>query len=289
MKKEKGEPGAWAEGTLARLVALRDATDPNGGDETAARKDMNAFHALQEAGNLVRATAQWAIDHQIGLATEGLRFVPLGPAQTRSLPEYQQAREQVDSHIHEGIGVDFGLGHLAPLTVQERREILISLLRANVGGFPDGIAAELCLALEALSYGDVLPILQPIKGGRQAGLIELEEQLFAVCAVHLRRSSKMMSAADAEEVVAEAYGVKPGTLRTWESRLRTEFGRLRVSQRIGSAKNGGSQIAAIRKSEPKKAFEMLHENIWHGDEQMKKSAERYKAAQATTQPKTVTD
>ncbi len=288
-RDEKGKPGTWAEGTLARLVALRDATDPNGGDETASGKDGKAFRALQEAGNLVRSTAQWAIDHQIGLATEGLKFVPLGPTQTRSLPEYQQAREQVDSHAHEGIGVDFGLGHLAPLTVQERREILISLLRANVGGFPAAIAAELCLALEALSYGDVLPLLQPVKEGRQAGLVELEEQLFAVCAVHLRRSSKMMTAADAEEVVAEAYGVKSGTLRTWEARLRAEFGRLHVSQRIGFAKNGGSQIAAIRKSEPKKAFDMLHGNMWHGDEPMKKSAERYRAAQVAKPSKTVTD
>jgi hypothetical protein len=178
-KDEKGVPGSWASGVLEQLTNLRDETDPAGGDETARGKDLKAFHALQEAGNLVRAMAQWAIDHQIGLATEGLKFVPVGPNHTRSLPEYQQAREQGDSHAHEGIGVDFGLGHLAPLTVQERREVLISLLRANVGGFPDAIAAELCSALEALSYGDVLPILQPVKEGRQAGLIELEEQLFA--------------------------------------------------------------------------------------------------------------
>ena len=86
---------------IKQQVEARDKAHPNGGDETAKGKDLASFDALMQAGALTRAVAQWAIDHQIGLALEGLEFVPLVPQKTKRLPQYIEARSNVDSHRHE--------------------------------------------------------------------------------------------------------------------------------------------------------------------------------------------
>src|SRR4051812_16233871 len=74
---EDDELGDWADGLIKRLIELRDKTNPDKGSSAASGKDLAAFEALQCAGDLVKALAGWAIDHQIGLASHGLQFVPL--------------------------------------------------------------------------------------------------------------------------------------------------------------------------------------------------------------------
>src|SRR5262245_19057288 len=86
---------------LRELAKLEAETDPKHGPASTKDKDRKAFIALNLAGKLVRAAAEWAIDHQVGLAREGLSFVPSGPSQLKNVPEYLAARAAVDDHKHE--------------------------------------------------------------------------------------------------------------------------------------------------------------------------------------------
>ncbi len=282
----KGELGGAAESMLSSLIKLRDSTDPADGATSEARKDLAAFDALMFAGTLVQATAQWAIDHQVGLALEGLDFVPLAGAKTSGLPDYIEARKKVDSHRHEIAGTQIGSPFTNPpgrkLTTDQRRAVAISLLRANVGGFPDGIAEELCEALEALAFGKVAPILQPVKGWRKAGLLRKREQLNAVCFA-LFRSGTGMKAGDAWEQIAQAYSVDRETLQGWRKDARKEFGTIHVARQEEYAANAASHIAEIRNSQPAKAFDMTQSHPRFGNAELLRSVERFKVA-AQTEP-----
>ncbi|WP_107675412.1 hypothetical protein [Agrobacterium sp. LAD9] len=280
----KGELGGAAEAFLSNLVDLRDRTDPADGASSEIRKDLAAFDALILAGNLVQTTAQWAIDHQVGLALEGLDFVPLAGSKTRGLPDYIEARKKVDSHRHEIAGTEIGSPFTSPpgrkLTTDQRRAVAISLLRANVGGFPDGIAEELCEALEALAFGKVAPILQPVKGWRKAGLLRKREQLNAVCFA-LFRSGTGMKAGDAWQQIAQAYSVDRETLQGWRKDARKEFGIIHVSRQEEYATNAASHIAEIRNSQPAEAFDMLQNHPRFGNAELLRSVERFKVAVQT--------
>jgi|SRR6516165_6603648 len=69
---------------IDRLMELERKTDPKNGMQSAKGKDLAAFCALKIAGQLVSALAGWALDHQAGLALEGLEFVPLGTSRRAS-------------------------------------------------------------------------------------------------------------------------------------------------------------------------------------------------------------
>ena len=133
----------YIEVLVSRLLDLRARTDPASTEGTAKGKDLLAFEALCVAGDLVEALAGWAIDHQIGLASEGLAFVPLQPSGTTNHPEYLEARAAVDNHRHEYAGAALRVSPdgLTDLTVA--RQLIINLLQANPGGFPPVIARML--------------------------------------------------------------------------------------------------------------------------------------------------
>ena len=221
---------------LRQLAELEKRSHPDGGEASAQGKDMCAFTALETAGQLVRALAGWAIDHQVGLALQGLQFVPRGPVS--DLPEYLQARAIVDSHQHEHTGGKHRINEFDPLVA---RRLLMNLLRANPGGFPHNLANQSVRALEDLSFGDPAPMFQPASTDRKANLAEMRLQLRAIAFVEymVEQGSKKYAA---QEKVAAAIGVSPETLRTWEHRLRTDpaFGTLAVARQVRFAKNVAS-------------------------------------------------
>ena len=77
---------------LERLDELEKKTRPSASSgDVAEGKDLAARQALKTVGDLVRYVAGWAIDHQVGLAIEGLEFVPLPPSAEKH-PQYLRER-----------------------------------------------------------------------------------------------------------------------------------------------------------------------------------------------------
>ena len=88
---------------LERIGSLEEQTRPSLGEKSAMEKDLAVFEALSCALQLVSHVAGWAIDHQCGLAKEGLEFLPL---LDRRYTSCRNSRRQqlVDTHEHERIG-----------------------------------------------------------------------------------------------------------------------------------------------------------------------------------------
>ena len=251
---------------LARLAELEKQTNPAGGDETAKGKDLAAFEALSFAGDLVGAVAGWAIDHQCGLAQSGLKFVPLQPSGTKDHPEYRDQRAEVDRHGHESEGAAVARS----LTFDPRvaRNALYNLVLANPGGFPSGLQQLLLQALRALDYGEATPIFQPEAEHRKRSYQELRLQLEALGFVEYRVGTGYKKQ-KAQEDVAVVFGVATETIRTWEKRLRDEFGRLEVSRTLWFAKNAGNWTKAAT------ADLCLPDNLGEAHHRIARNEQRY--------------
>ena len=264
---------------LERLDSLEKKTRPSSGSHSAERKDLAAFKALHVAGELVEHVAGWAIDHQIGLAAEGLKFVPLQPSGTKNHPQYLSERSLVDDHIHEKTGgVHSVRDEGGPFFA---RKCLVNLLRANPGAMPSWLRHKTIEALEALDYGEVQPMLAPINTGRKRDLTLLRFMLQALALVAYRRKLGLTKE-KALEQVGDALAVSPHTLLSWESRLRNEFGRLEVDRTINLAQNHASWVAAARKK-ARRGEEIedteVHE-AGYDDAALMDLGKRYKAALA---------
>jgi hypothetical protein len=225
---------------IEALEKLETETRPSGGDKTAAGKDLAAFRALETAGNLVDALAGWALDHQIGLALNRLEFLPLGPTKTRALPEYVEAKRQVDSHNHEREGGAVFSG-VAPerLTSTIARLALKNLLHSNPGGLEQALAYQFYEGLEALEWGKPTPLLEPVTTGSHGGLIAIKCELQALLYVEYQIGTGKKKH-KAQDEAADAFGISSETIRTWEKRLRTELGTLDFARQCVFARNAGT-------------------------------------------------
>lgn len=221
---------------IGRLRELEQRTDPTGGPQSAIGKDFAAFQALRTAGELVGALAGWALDHQAGLALKGLEFVPMQPSGTKLHPEFLEKQKQVDDHVHEGTGGEAGV----PDPIVARR-LLINLVRANPGAFPASLQNMVVEALETLDHGDTLPLLEATKGGNKRSLAARRLELQAIGFVEYRATRGIKKYVALGEV-ADALGVSSDTIRSWEHRLRREFGNLAVSRTITFARNAASHV-----------------------------------------------
>lgn len=215
---------------LAQLDELETTSRPSIDRGSEKSKDLKAFRALHHAAWLMKYITKWAINHQIGLATNNLRFLPLHPKQTKNLPEYQAAKQAVDSHDHERAGGVFSAHDASPET---RRRITINVLSPLAGHL--GLN-DLLEALKALETGEVLPILQQATNADKVRYTEARFQLEAVALVEYWTVIKNKKIR-ALELVSEAFGVPLHTLRGWESRLRKRLGTIEVNAAVSRARN----------------------------------------------------
>jgi DNA-binding transcriptional regulator YiaG len=229
---------------IDRLRKLEQQTHPRAGQKSAVGKDFAAFEALSVAGEIVNALAGWALDHQVGLALKNLEFVPLQPSGTKGHPDYLQKRASVDDHAHEKNG-----GFIGALDPIVARRLLINLLRANSGGFCATLVQMATEAFEALDYGESRPMLAATKGGKKRTLAVRKLELRAIGLIEYRytRGGQKLKVL---EQVARMLGVAVETVRSWELRLRKEFGNLAVSRTISFAHNAAlnEKKAAYRSS-----------------------------------------
>jgi hypothetical protein len=231
---------------LERLAELERQTTPLAGEETAANKGRRAFIALETAGWIVRLTAGWAIDHQIGMAKRGLKFTPAATPRNREHPEYLELRQHVDDHQLERDGAALGpAGKLKPL---ELKTLLLNLLQANPGAFPSSLQGPLMDALGSLDLREATRFFQPASTAHKKRHRRLQLELWAYALVEYRVSAAgghRRLAAQLE--VAEAYGVTADALRKWGEKLRRQFGRLEVFRVIGRAHNIGTWADAAQR------------------------------------------
>lgn len=229
---------------LAELDQLERTTRPSDGAKAAHGKDRKARRALELAGRLVTAVAGWAVDHQLGLALEGLApvYQTREPAPPKKYLAAQLAK--VNRHDHEIAGATSPPRGLSPTVA---RRVLANLLDADPGAFTPRLTIPLARALRALDYNEVLPILQPLKAKRKVSLSKLRTQMMAVLFVE-HRVAGGMKRSDAIDMVAKAFQVGNETLRSWKIRLRKEFGPLEMESRIANAKDPTSSIMFNDKS-----------------------------------------
>ena len=230
---------------LDQLDDLERKSRPDLGVKSAAGKDLAAFEALELAGRLVQYVAGWAMAHEMGLAAEGLGFVPLQPSGTKGHPDYVARKALVDDHRHEARG---GRAQIDLSDPYVTRKCIINILAPNCAGMPQPLQSEIVAALEALEMGEVRPILQPILKGNKRKLTESRLQIRAIAMVAYRETLGIKKH-EAQKEVATALGIELETLRSWESRLKKRFGALEVERQKSFAANHASHVKAERERE----------------------------------------
>jgi hypothetical protein len=251
---------------LSRLDELERLTDPRRPD-SEHDKDASASKALGIASELAAYVSGWAVDHKVGLAIEGLGNIP-DLMTTARTPDYNKVRETVNSHRHETAGL-----RSAELTSRIKRKALSNLIDANINGPHWSLHASLADALEALEYGETLPLLERKKGGRKRKFRELKLQLDALRYVEYQFAlvgSKHGEKSKIQEAAAEAFGVDIVTLRGWESRLRSKLDFFTVENALTRALYFGKGARAVADGRFERYF---------GQSMLQKSGAEYKAIQ----------
>lgn len=247
---EKGplEESRFVTGILKQLDRLEQKTRPSGGAD-ARGKDLAAFDALSKAAWLVHHVAGWAIDHQRGLAQKGLQFVPLGTSQTKVSPEYLEQLAAVDSHDHERLG-----SSRAELSPVEARQLVLNVLRPMSGHL--GLPREFIEGLEALEFGETLPILQKKATTKRTGLVEFRAKLAAIAYIEYQYVKGVKKYASTE-VVADKFAVSRDAVKDWPVEVRGALGNLEVQRRISTAQNSARNYLAGMKEPDAWADETL--------------------------------
>jgi hypothetical protein len=166
---------------LNLLDMLERRTRPSLGANVRG-KDFDAYEAIQLAGELFDYVVGWAIDTQRGLAQRGV----LSNAQEMFLRRDSAGED----HCLETQGA---VGE--PLDPVQARRFLFNLLSAMP---PRIVPRDIVEAIEALDYGETLPIFQKINTTKRTGLVELRAKLEAIAFI--------------EGAVAELVGIGGGVV-----------------------------------------------------------------------------
>jgi len=197
----------------------------------ARGKDLAAFDALVYASMLVDHVAGWAVDHQIGMAQKGLSSLTSVPNRIKTSAAYLERCAAVDVHDHELIG-----GHREPLDPVEARRFVFNLLLPMAGHL--FIPHEMLEAIEALDYGETLPILQKARTARRTGLIEYRAKLRAIAFISYENKKGTLKRLSTE-VVTEAFGVARDAVKDWRAELRVALGTFEVDRVLEGARGAG--------------------------------------------------
>ena len=260
---------------LSSLTELQNQTDP--ANSNAEGKDRAALSALFNAGMLVEAVAGWAIDHVIGLALEERELLPLQPSGALSHPEYLEIKQANDDHRHElaGAAISDSFDNIDPKIA---RSLLISLATGNPGGFPSSLQRQIIESLQALQFGEVLPLVAPQQRKGPSPLYrELRAQLRAVEFVAFRKGLGVKKYVAIGEICS-AFGIGEEGYRSWEKRLRQDLGNLEVARAISFASNAAANVQEARRTQDKL---MLSAGAPYSDEALRRAVQEYHDAQRT--------
>jgi hypothetical protein len=216
-------------GLNKQLHNLESKTDPQDGARSAKGKSLAAKNAIKIANELFQLKAGWALDHLIGLVLKDMESVPVKTTKPPKHADHSKLPSTDNDHRHEWYGRNWvgrnGTGfNIDPIV---GRKLLISLVRANPGIFNLELMLMATSALEACDYGEIQPMLIATKKRRKVNWTVLHLQMRAIAYVNNREMNGIKKYKALEEV-AGALGVGVDAVRTWEQRLRTEFGAFSV-------------------------------------------------------------
>ncbi|MEY9634167.1 hypothetical protein ABIF66_002396 [Bradyrhizobium japonicum] len=246
---------------LNHLDELERRTRPSLGANVRG-KDFDAYEAIQLAAGLFDYVVGWAIDNQRGMAQRG----------ERSDPHEMFLRR-------ESAGEDHSLetqGALRqPLDPVQARRFLFNLLHA-MG--PRIVPNDIAEAIEALDYGETLPIFQKLHTTKRTGLIEQRAKLQAIAFIEYESQKGIRKHVSVEKVM-EAFAVTRDSVKDWKAELRVALGALRVDLVLNNARNAGEAYAdELRQTEKvwePHVFERFEE--LYGKPGLLEAAKRYKA------------
>ena len=221
---------------------------------------MAAFEALTLAGELVDYVAGWAIDHQRGLAQQGVLFTS---SVNRSTAD--------DDHVYERDG-----SIRAPLDPVQERKCLFNLLYPMAGSL--GLNFQIVEAIEALDYGETLPVFQASHTPKRTGLITYLARLCAIAFIEYESGKGIKKRVSTDEVM-EAFAVTRDSVKDWRAQLRSALGTLRVDITLKNAREAGEfYLSQSRKTEDELAAGLCHccEELY-GKPDLLRAAKRYKA------------
>jgi hypothetical protein len=225
----KNEPSVM--GLLDTIDKLEQQTRPSlGGD--AKGKDMAASIALSHAAQLVSYVAGWAIDHQKGLALADLQFVPIVAKGIEERAEYLARRAAVDSHDHERNGADDG----RRLTPVEARKFVLNMLLPMAEFLR--LPREIIEAIEALDYGETLPILEKVKTSKRIGLTQYRSKLSALAYIEYQ-NGKGIKKGVSTDVIIEEFAVTRDAVKDWKVELYNALGTFDVDRTLEAAREAG--------------------------------------------------
>jgi hypothetical protein len=252
--------------TLKQLQDMEERTRPSS-NVSPSDKDLNAFRALHTGARLLRYIAGWAIDHQRGTAENGLCFVPNAPMKTRTNPEYTQRRAEVDKHDHEKLGS--ARHSLTP--VQARlfvRNVLLPMI------YELDLPHEIIEALEALDFGQILPIVEKVRT-RRTGLTVLRAKLSALAYIDYEYAKGTLKNRSTN-VVVETFAASRDVIKDWAVELRGALGNLEVASALNRAHSCGSNYLEAKAGRDPGIDPQLFEN-WYGLPALQRAAVTYKA------------
>ena len=272
-------PSDRASAALSALDRIEADTDPRVHDAnpTDKQKDSLAFQAVRTAAHIMKATAGWALDHQVGLASIGLDFVPIRIGSVRDLLSYRDARTSVDKHEHERVGAAIRNNHFDAATA---RRVLLQVVRALGDVLPMDVHAQVVEGLEALEFGETTPIFEAVPSTAKRQLRERRAELKAIANVEFQKACGARAAA-AQQEVADAFGVTAETLRRWEKAIRKTLGDIVVEGAIFHARTAASQVLAARRKQ-NSGPSFLQQ---YGEEAVRYHGQRYKRLLSTNRQK----
>ncbi len=250
--------------TLKALDRLERETRPSSG-RNAAGKDRAAAMALTLAANLIREVAGWAIDHQLGKAKKGLGLHPLV---LKNNPEDLERRAALDVHDHERAGSTSG--ELSPI---QMRRFLLNLLGPMAN--PLSIPGDVIEALEALEFGETLPVFMKAPTSKRIGLTQNRAKLSAIAFIEFENAKGVMKHISTQ-VVMDEFFVTQSAVNEWKAELRTALGAFEVDRVLGFARGFGRAVLDELKKDGATGVRHHLEDQF-GKPALQRAAKRYKA------------
>lgn len=202
----------------SELRRLEAETQPSAGH--AEGKELASYMAIMAASRLVNALAGWAFNHQIGRVINETLGEPDSGVWVNNQSEFEKRQRAFDEHRHEAAASVCRFED----PVQNRR-ILAHLFGLNLPGLPGELTTEIATALQAVDFGDTMPLLA--RSGMSRKKTYRKQALRFSAALHVEYLRGLgHPREDALALVGDAYDRKPETIEGWISDLPSKLGHI---------------------------------------------------------------
>ena len=264
------------------LLRLRQSVREDG---SGSLKDAAAHEALSLGGMLFQLLAGWGRDHVIGRSLESVPAAPYAKGTTaqRSLGKVRPW----DNQALEERGADYEFDDPAA-----NQRIITALMYELHDVLRGKLAFQLHEAFEALQFGDVTDLVAPAKSYRKGKSHELWNlRLRAVQHVEFLRGTGLKKF-EAQDAVAEAYGLGDSIslggrkiLEQWDRRLRKLFEPFTVRDTLLAARHHGAWSEQLKAEGKRDEFDedrLQYLENQYGTVAMKRDGKRFRIAKANS-------